>query len=123
MRLCVPTNRNVIECFEFICDSISLQKYDLLEITLFQEHKLFQIDGQSGNGLTFTNLRSSAHRLANGFRSRGLQRGDVICTMVPSSVETVQTILAVPLAGGVISGINPTYTLRKMLNLPKFVFY
>ena len=108
-------------CFNLYVRIRFFMECDFLEIKLYHDHKLFQVDGPSGNGLTFTELRASAHMLANGFQSRGLQRGDVICTMVPNSMETVQTILAVPLAGGIISGINPTYTLRKMLKLHRLV--
>lgn len=67
-----------------------------------------------GQRLTYAELDTSANRLANALRQRGVQRGDRVAICLRNSVEAVLGIFAVLKAGGTFLMLNPTTKAEKL---------
>jgi carnitine-CoA ligase len=59
--------------------------------------------------LTYAGLRDSVARFAGGLQDLGVQRGDRVLFMMPNTVETIITALAIGWAGAVCVPINTSY--------------
>ncbi len=64
--------------------------------------------------LTYAEIEGRANSLANGFRARGLSRGERVALYLPNSVELVISIFAVLKAGGVFVVLNPSTKSDKL---------
>jgi len=62
------------------------------------------VDGE--DRLTFTGWRRKAAGLAGSLAERGIGRGDVVCLMLPSSIDYAIGYAAVLQLGGIVTGIN-----------------
>ena len=72
------------------------------------------IEGVSGRAMTYGELDQQVRRQAAGWLESGLTKGDVVAVMAPKSPEFGVLFHAVALAGGVVTTINPTYTLSEV---------
>lgn len=67
-----------------------------------------------GQRLTYAEIENKTNRLANAFKTHGLQRGDRVILYLPNSLELVIGIFAALKAGGVFVVINHTTKHQKL---------
>jgi acyl-CoA synthetase (AMP-forming)/AMP-acid ligase II len=79
-----------------------------------REDKPAIIDGVTGRTLTFAQLQDSIMRVAVGMAGRGIAKGDVVAIFSPNLPEYVIAFHAVATLGGVVTTINPTYTVDEI---------
>ena len=72
------------------------------------------VDGPTGRTLTYAELDRAIRSLAGGLVARGFQRGQVVALMAPNCPEFAVALHGVALAGGVVTTINPTYTVHEV---------
>lgn len=72
------------------------------------------IDGPSGTGYTYEQLRSRIHSLAGGLQAEGLKRGDIVALLAPNSPEYAVVFHAVAVCGGTVTTINPAYAVEEI---------
>lgn len=72
------------------------------------------IDGASGATLTYADLGSMIRSLASGLVDDGLAKGDVVAIAAANSPEFAVVFHAVLLAGGVVTTVNPAYSVREL---------
>lgn len=69
---------------------------------------------------TYADIDGRANRIARGFRSLGIGRGDTVCLMLPNCPEFIFTWMGLAKLGAVTVPINPEYRaegLRHLINL------
>ena len=71
---------------------------------------IFQVDGPSGNSITYAQLKHSVKCVASGLTRLGLKKGQVLCIVGQNSVEWVQCFLGVLSTGAIVTAVNPAYT-------------
>jgi acyl-CoA synthetase (AMP-forming)/AMP-acid ligase II len=74
------------------------------------------IDGTTGRTITYRQLSAAIQRVAAGLYQRGLRQGDVFAIYSPNLPEYVVAFHAVLLAGGVVTTLNPLYTVDEAVN-------
>ena len=79
------------------------------------------IDGASGNTLTYADMVQAIGDLAVGLREKGFERGDVMAIYSPNSPEYAVLFYAVISLGGVVTTINPLYTVQELAHQLKDV--
>lgn len=72
------------------------------------------IDGVSGRVLTYAQLVESIRSAAAGLARRGFRKGDVLAILSPNLPEYVIAFHAVSTLGGVVTPINPLYTVAEI---------
>ena len=72
------------------------------------------IDGPSGKGYTYEQLRSRIHRLAGGLQAGGLKSGDVVGLLAANSPDYAVVFHAVAVCGGTVTTINPAYAAEEI---------
>ncbi len=72
------------------------------------------IDGPSGRTLTYRQLTGAIDKVAGGLAARGFGKGDVLAIFSPNLPEYAILFFAVLRAGGVITTINPLYTVSEL---------
>ena len=73
------------------------------------------IDGVTGRSLTYRQLSAAIRSVAAGLSQRGLRQGDVFAIYSPNLPEYVVAFHAVLLAGGVVTTLNPLYTVEEVV--------
>ena len=73
------------------------------------------IDGLTDRVITYRQLSAAIHRAAAGLSQRGLRQGDVFAIYSPNLPEYVVAFHAVLLAGGVLTTLNPLYTVDEVV--------
>ena len=68
------------------------------------------VDAISGESLTYGTLADRVGRVASALVDRGLAKGDVVAVVSANCLDYPVATLGVMAAGGVVSGVNPTYT-------------
>lgn len=91
------------------------------------------VDGPSGRTITYGQLVEYVRRVGANLAARGLQKGDVFAIMLPNLPEYAVAFHGVASIGGVLTTINPLYTVdelnyqlkdtaaRYLLTLPMFL--
>lgn len=80
------------------------------------DHKAFiDPDSPETNFLTMSNYRLLAKRIALGLLKRGLKRGDRVLIYSGNSLIYPSVFLGVLMAGGIVSGANPTFVERELV--------
>jgi len=64
--------------------------------------------------LTYAEVETRVHRLANALLALGVQRGDRVAVWLPNSVETAVAIFAILQIGGTFTVINSSTKLNKL---------
>ncbi len=72
------------------------------------------IDAPSGRTLTYRGWVESVRRAAAGLSRRGLRKGDVFAIYSPNLPEYAIAFHAVSLLGGIVTTINPAYTVSEL---------
>ncbi|XP_010529378.1 PREDICTED: LOW QUALITY PROTEIN: 4-coumarate--CoA ligase-like 7 [Tarenaya hassleriana] len=72
------------------------------------------IDSDSGESLTFAQLKSAVARLAHGFLRLGVRKNDVVLIFAPNSLQFPLCFLALAAIGGVSTTANPLYTVEEL---------
>ncbi|KAG7615067.1 4-coumarate--CoA ligase-like 7 [Arabidopsis thaliana] len=76
--------------------------------------KLAIADSDTGDSLTFSQLKSAVARLAHGFHRLGIRKNDVVLIFAPNSYQFPLCFLAVTAIGGVFTTANPLYTVNEV---------
>lgn len=72
-------------------------------------------DADSGRHYTFSRLKHLSSKFGNGLRLRwGWEKGDVLAVYSPNCIDLPAVIFGTLWAGGVISAVNPTYTVDEL---------
>jgi acyl-CoA synthetase (AMP-forming)/AMP-acid ligase II len=72
------------------------------------------VDGLSGRTLTYAQLRAAVRAAAAGLARRGFAKGDVLALYSPNLPEYVVAFHAVASLGGVVTPVNPLYTVEEL---------
>src|SRR4051794_35189664 len=72
------------------------------------------IDGVSGHVTTYAQLAGAVRAAAAGLARRGFVKGDVLALLSPNLPEYVIAFHAVATLGGVITPVNPQYTVEEL---------
>jgi acyl-CoA synthetase (AMP-forming)/AMP-acid ligase II len=72
------------------------------------------VDGVSGRVLTYAQLVEAIRNAAAGLARRGFRKGDVLAILSPNLPEYVIAFHAVSKLGGVVTPINPLYTVEEI---------
>ena len=72
------------------------------------------VDGVSGRVLTYAQLAGAVRAAAAGLARRGLAKGDVLALYSPNLPEYVVAFHAVATLGGVVTPVNPLYTVDEL---------
>ena len=72
------------------------------------------IDGVSGRVLTYGQLAGAVRSAAAGLARRGFAKGDVLALLSPNVPEYVVAFHAVATLGGVVTPVNPMYTVEEL---------
>ncbi|ESQ38078.1 hypothetical protein EUTSA_v10028563mg [Eutrema salsugineum] len=72
------------------------------------------VDSDSGDTLSFSQLKSAVSRLAHGFLRLGIRQNDVVLIFAPNSYQFPLCFLAVSAIGGVFTTANPLYTTSEI---------
>lgn len=72
-------------------------------------------DAGTGRQYTLSKLKHLSSQFSNGLRSRwGWAKGDVMAVYSPNCIDLPAVIFGTLWAGGVISSVNPTYTVDEL---------
>lgn len=93
--------------------SISWSEYFLKRIEPYHDQPAL-IDGDSGQVTSFDKLKEHIYFLANALQRKGYKKGDVFAIYAPNSPEYVFAFQGVQLLGGIITTINPLYTVSEL---------
>ncbi len=74
------------------------------------------IDGLTDRTITYRQLSGAIQRVAASLSQRGLRQGDVFAIYSPNLPEYVVAFHAVLLAGGVVTTLNPLYTVDEVVD-------
>jgi PAS domain S-box-containing protein len=77
-------------------------------------NKVAIINGDTGETLTYRQLIDGIRRMAAGLAARGLRKGDVCAIYSPNVPEYAVTFYGIVMAGGVVTPINPHYTVTEL---------
>lgn len=88
--------------------------------------RLALVDSDSGETLTFFQLKSTVSRLAHSFAQLGITKNDVVLIFAPNSVRFPVCFLAIVALGAIATTANPLYTISELSKQvkdsnPKFV--
>ena len=72
------------------------------------------IDGANGRSLTAAGWADAVRRSASGLAARGFRKGDVFALYSPNCPEYAVAFHAVTLLGGVVTTLNPLYTVEEL---------
>lgn len=76
--------------------------------------RMAMVDGPTGRSYTYAELHGASHKVAGGLVAAGFGRGDVLALLAPNIPEYAIMFHAVAIAGGVVTPINPTYTVEEI---------
>ena len=97
---------------------LRISKQPLAEFVFAQagqrESKTAIIDGLSDRTLTYGEVARSVRQTAAGLVAHGLHKGDVCAIYSPNTPEYVVAFFGVIMAGGVITTVNPLYTVTEL---------
>ncbi len=71
-------------------------------------------ENPEANYLTMSNFRLLAKRVALGLQKAGIQKGDKVLIFSGNSIFFPSLFLGILMAGGVVSGANPTFVPREL---------
>lgn len=72
------------------------------------------IDADSGESLSFSQLKSVLIKLSHAFIHLGIKKGDVVLIFAPNSIQFPICFLAVTAIGAVATTVNPIYTVNEI---------
>ncbi|MFZ2177804.1 MAG: AMP-binding protein [Rhodococcus sp. (in: high G+C Gram-positive bacteria)] len=90
-------------------DGLGPSLTELLDVAAHRYAGRTAVEEVDGASLTFSQLWTSAARVAGGLKAKGIEIGDRIAIRQPVGVRWVQAFLGALLAGGVPVGVNPAF--------------
>ncbi|KAI3896120.1 hypothetical protein MKX03_020090 [Papaver bracteatum] len=72
--------------------------------------KIAITDVDSGESLTFKELKYMVIKVSNGFVKLGIKKGDVVLIIAPNSAQFVICFLGIAAIGAIATTVNPSYT-------------
>lgn len=72
------------------------------------------IDAPTGRTITYGQLAMGSRLIASSLARRGFAKGDVFAIYAPNLPEYAAAIVAVSMAGGAVTTINPLYTVEEL---------
>ena len=72
------------------------------------------IEGLTGRVITYAQLYGAVRRVAAGLARRGLGKGEVLAILSPNVPEYIVAFHAVASLGGVVTTVNPLYTVEEV---------
>ena len=72
------------------------------------------VEGLSGRQITYRELWAGAQSVAHQLTQKGLRKGEVVAILAPNGIDNVVAWQGIVLAGGVVTGINPSYTAEEI---------
>ena len=105
--------------------SISMLSFLFRKTSSFST-RLALVDSDSGETLTFFQLKSTVSSLAHSFAQLGITKNDVVLIFAPNSVRFPVCFLAIVALGAIATTANPLYTISELSKQvkdsnPKFV--
>jgi len=76
--------------------------------------KLALVDAQTGRAITYAQFARDVRRAAAGLARRGLRARDVLAIYSPNLPEYAVAFHAVSLLGGIVTTVNPLYTVEEV---------
>jgi acyl-coenzyme A synthetase/AMP-(fatty) acid ligase len=73
------------------------------------------MDAETGKGVSYHEVYTTALSLAAFLDSRGFAKGDVACLVLPNSSHFPIFFLAAGIAGGIVSGASTLFTECQLL--------
>jgi len=96
-----------VDIFSFLCKNTRDPRY---------RNKLALIDGLTGEGLSFHDLKEKVRAVAAGLTKRfGIVQGDVVLILSPNTIWFPVVAYAVASLGAITTTANPAYTEREIL--------
>ncbi|AOW94353.1 CoA synthetase [Rhodococcus sp. WMMA185] len=80
---------------------------ELLDVAVHRYAGRVAVEEDDGRALTFSQLWTSAARVAGGLKERGVEIGDRVAVRQPVGLRWVEAFVGVLLAGGVPVGVSP----------------
>ena len=72
------------------------------------------IDGVTGREYSYNEIQESVVNMASGLVRSGMEKGDVLALVSPSSAEFCTTFFSTLAMGGIVSTCNPQYTAEEL---------
>ena len=76
-----------------------------------------QVDGVTGKSWTYDQLKDDIVKVGSALTKQGFKKGDVITIFSPNCPEYAIMYLAVAGIGGIVSAVNPVYTVGRFGHL------
>jgi 4-coumarate--CoA ligase len=93
--------------------NLSLASF-LFQSTSSFPHTLSLIDADSGETLTFHQLKLHVTKLAHSLIQLNIDKDDVVLIIAPNSIHFPVCFLAIAALGAVVSTCNPSYTISEL---------
>ncbi|PWA31099.1 AMP-binding, conserved site-containing protein [Artemisia annua] len=92
----------------------SMVSYLFRNISLYP-NKPALIDSDSGETLTFTDLKTTVARLSHALKTQlGISKNDVVLILAPNSIQYPICLFAVIALGAIVTTVNPQYTVGEL---------
>jgi acyl-CoA synthetase (AMP-forming)/AMP-acid ligase II len=105
--------------FRSPCPDVAIPEVPLTHFVLRSARALGDkpalIDGVTGRTLSYGQLAASVRAAAASLARRGLRKGDVVALFSPNIPEYAVAFHAVASLGGVVTTVNPTYTVDELI--------
>ncbi|XP_043700802.1 probable CoA ligase CCL7 [Telopea speciosissima] len=76
--------------------------------------KLALADADTGETLTFAELKTMVAKVAHGLLRLGIKKGDVVLIFAPNSIQFALCFLGIVALGAVATTVNPLYTIAEL---------
>lgn len=86
----------------------------LFRNTSSHAHKPALIDADTGESLTFTQLKSTVAKVSQGLIHLGIKKGDVVLIFAPNSIQFPICFLGIVSIGAIATTVNPLYTVTEL---------
>ncbi|XP_077991031.1 uncharacterized protein LOC144445367 [Glandiceps talaboti] len=93
-----------------IPSDVSLSQYLLSKFEKYGD-KIALVDADSNHSYTYRQLKDLVRRCSSGLVKSGFKQGDVCALYQPNSADVFITSYSVVSIGGVLSSVNPTFTV------------
>lgn len=93
--------------------NLSLISFLFRNISNYQ-NKPALIDADSGDTLTFSDLKSAVFNVSAGLIQLGIRKNDVVLIFSPNSIQFPLCFFGIIAAGAVATTVNPTYTVPEI---------
>ncbi|KAB2038695.1 hypothetical protein ES319_D03G161200v1 [Gossypium barbadense] len=93
--------------------NLSMVSFLLRNVSCYP-YKPALIDADSGETLTFSQLKSTVIKLSHGFLKLGINKSDRVLIFAPNSVQFPLCFFAITAIGAIATTANPNYTVNEL---------